>query len=237
MFSDWRPKHLLTLMTLSLLGPLLMYAGDLLMYFQSADTDAFYTGLIEFMRDKPRVHLHLGAILGPVSAPFYILGFIGIAVTVKGPAVLRYTLVGLLTVSICIGSAYHAGFPHMVYATSAVQSGEGFFFDRLPEDQASYFMLLLNGYLIPAALAWITFSIMIILGRTHLPRWFIVFSPVVWYWLAEPFHHLSPPLNVLIAGGWFNLQYLPMFGSVALWAFLQRSETAPSPLAHPHGTT
>ncbi|MEM8682948.1 MAG: DUF6796 family protein [Pseudomonadota bacterium] len=213
-------------MALGLLGPALMYVGDLLMYFRAAETDVFYTSLIEFMRDKPAFQLHIGAALGPISAPFYVLGFIGVAATLRGPTFLRLSFVGLLVFSICLGSAYHAGFPHMVYSTPSGTGTEDFFFKQLPAEQAAYFMALLYGYLAPAALAWVGLSILVVLGKTHLPRWFIVFSPVVWYWLGEPLHHLSPPLNVALAGGWFNLQYLPMFTAVLVWAAVRSTPSA-----------
>ena len=76
----------LVLLALGLLGSILMFAGDMLLYFTPGayDMDGTLKPYMRIMRDVPAGRVRVGGALGPVSAFFYVLGFAGLALTARG---------------------------------------------------------------------------------------------------------------------------------------------------------
>ena len=70
----------LVLLALGLLGSILMFAGDMLLYFTPGayDMDGTLRPYMRIMRDVPAGRVRLGGVLGPVAAFFYVLGFAGL---------------------------------------------------------------------------------------------------------------------------------------------------------------
>ena len=66
----------LALTTLGLFGSMLMFAGDMLLYFTSGvyDMDGTLKPYLHIMRDIPAARVRVGGALGPVAAFLYVLG-------------------------------------------------------------------------------------------------------------------------------------------------------------------
>lgn len=71
----------LVLLALGLLGSILMFAGDMLLYFTPGayDMDGTLRPYMRIMRDVPAGRVRIGGALGPVAAFLYVLGFAGLA--------------------------------------------------------------------------------------------------------------------------------------------------------------
>lgn len=76
----------LVLLALGLLGSILMFAGDMLLYFTPGayDMDGTLRPYMRIMRDVPADRVRAGGALGPVAAFLYVLGFAGLALTARG---------------------------------------------------------------------------------------------------------------------------------------------------------
>ena len=76
----------LVLLALGLLGSILMFAGDMLLYFTPGayDMDGTLRPYMRIMRDVPAGRARLGGVLGPIAAFLYVLGFAGLALTARG---------------------------------------------------------------------------------------------------------------------------------------------------------
>ena len=67
------------LFAIGLVGSLVMFAGDMLLYFTpgSYDMDGTLRPYARIMRDLPEGRVRAGGVLGPVAAFLYVVGFAG----------------------------------------------------------------------------------------------------------------------------------------------------------------
>ena len=65
---------------IGLAGSLVMFAGDMLLYFTPGayDMDGTLRPYAQIMRDLPERRVRLGGLLGPVAAFLYVVGFAGL---------------------------------------------------------------------------------------------------------------------------------------------------------------
>ncbi|MEL7060664.1 MAG: DUF6796 family protein [Acidobacteriota bacterium] len=230
-----RPEHsqdrraLVALGWVGLSGPLLMFAGDLLLYFQATSSEEFGQRIFEIIRDHDFSRVALGGILGPVAAVLYMAAFLLAVLLIDGrhPRS-RIGIFSLFAFMMAIGGAYHAQFPLLGFHVDAVQAGilpPSETFPGVAEQPAQYALLLLFSYLGLGALAWGWFGILVAAGRTALPRWSVLLTPFLFFWFSDLGALLPQPLNVIVIGGWFNLCYLPLF-SMLIWVARRRSRAA-----------
>ncbi|WP_373801629.1 DUF6796 family protein, partial [Bacteroides heparinolyticus] len=93
-------------------GSLLMYIGDMLLYFTTQPIPDLEKDLLPSMGTVPLERLIAGGIIGPLAAVLYIIGFYHLFLRVKKER--RKTacwMLASLSVSIIVGGAYHAFFP------------------------------------------------------------------------------------------------------------------------------
>ena len=99
------------LLLVGLLGSLLMFGGDMLLYFTMGDykTDGTFKPVINIMRKLPDWRLKLGGILGPIAAFFYCIGFFHI-VMITDKEYFKIAIITFLIycLGIIIGGAYHS---------------------------------------------------------------------------------------------------------------------------------
>lgn len=101
----------LALLALGLLSSILMFAGDMLLYFTPGayDMDGTLRPYLRIMRDVPAGRVRVGGALGPVAAFLYVLGFAGLALVARGSlAWLVWLSAALLAFALVCGGAYHA---------------------------------------------------------------------------------------------------------------------------------
>lgn len=106
----------LALTTLGLFGSILMFAGDMLLYFTPGvyDMDGTLKPYLHIMRDIPAARVRVGGALGPVAAFLYVLGFLALPLMALGDlAWLVWLAAALLAFALICGGAYHAQYAYL----------------------------------------------------------------------------------------------------------------------------
>jgi hypothetical protein len=60
------------------------------------------------------------------------------------------------------------------------------------------------------------FALLVLSGKSHFPKWTVLFSPIVTYPLIFVLYLLLPPLGNLLAPAGFNLSLAIFYGAI-LW--------------------
>ena len=73
-------------LAVGLIGSLVMFAGDMLLYYTPGayDMDGTLRPYSPIMRDLPEGRVRLGGLLGPVAAFPYVMGFAGLPMLATG---------------------------------------------------------------------------------------------------------------------------------------------------------
>lgn len=205
-------NKLFLLSLLGAIGAILMFAGDMLLYFKNVNYAYFSDNIIAIMGTIPGWRLTTGGFLGPIAGCFYFLGYYMLCriIRMAYPRLGTAMLVGFLFCSI-LGSAYHTHFTYLGY--SARYAGEN-----------AEFITSLEGILIPyfitnislQTLLSLALGIAILTGNTLFPRWFVLFTPIVTLWFVYLADLLPQPANVIVYGGWFNIINIILFIAAAV---------------------
>lgn len=188
-----------------IVGSLLMYTGDMLLYFTTRPVPDLEKDLLPSMSSVPLERLIAGGLVGPVAALLCIAGFYHLFLRVKSTR--RKTarwMLALFSFSMVMGGAYHAFFPAF-----GIVSSQGH--TEIIASLLSYagwlgaFVFYLMG------MGWLLFSILALQKQTSFPRWIVLFTPLITIWLIFLWQMLPRPFNILIAGGWFSLILAPIF--------------------------
>ena len=204
----------LVLLALGLLGSLLMFAGDMLLYFTSGayDMDGTLRPYMRIMRDVPAGRVRVGGALGPVAAFLYVLGFAGLALVARGDlSWLVWLAAALLAFALVCGGAYHAQY---VYLSVIAKAGR----EELYDEVTGNIMFVMRFATVPMYLGFIVLGIAIVLGQTVFPAWFVVLTPLVTSLLGLAWMHVPQPARCVLFGGWSNLVFTIMFA--AMLAFM-----------------
>lgn len=198
-------------------GSLLMYIGDMLLYFTTRPIPDLEKDLLPSMGAVSFERLVAGGLVGPVAAFLCVVGFYHLFLRTKGTRkkTARWML-AIFSVSMIIGGAYHAFFPAF-----GIVSSQGH--PEIIAPLLSYagwlgaFVFYLMG------IGWLLFSILILQKQTSLPRWIVILTPLITIWLVFLWQMLPRPFNVLIGGGWFSLM-LTVFLAASLLTLEKKTE-------------
>lgn len=186
-------------------GSLLMYIGDMLLYFTTQPIPDLEKDLLPSMGTVPLERLIAGGIIGPLAAVLYIIGFYHLFLRVKKAR--RKTacwMLASLSVSIIVGGAYHAFFPAF-----GIVSSQGH--PEIIDHFLSYAGWLGGLAFALMGIGWIVFTVLAVQKQTSFPRWIVFATPLVTIWLNLIWQLLPQPFLLLIAGGWNNLVYTLIF--------------------------
>lgn len=200
------------LLALGLLGSILMFAGDMLLYFTPGayDMDGTLRPYMRIMRDVPARRVRLGGALGPVSAFLYVLGFAGLTLTARGEMDwLVWLAAALLAFALICGGAYHAQY---VYLSVIAKAGR----EELYDEVADNIMFVMRFATVPMYLGFVVLGVAIALGQTVFPTWFVVLTPVVTSFLGLVWMRVPRPARCILFGGWSNLVFTIMFAAMVL---------------------
>lgn len=172
------------LLVLGLVASLLMFAGDMLLYFTTGtyDMDGSLRPYMRIMRDVPTGRIKAGGALGPVAA-------------------------ALLAFALVCGGAYHAQY---VYLSIIAKAGH----EDLYEEVSSNIMLIMRLATAPMYLGFVALGIAVVLGQTVFPAWFVVFTPIVTSFFGLVWMHVPQPARCVLFGGWSNLVFTIMFAAM-----------------------
>ncbi len=190
---------------IGIIASMLMYTGDMLLYFTTEPIQNFEEEIVHIMANLSSTRLILGGLLGPISAFLYMIGFYHIYLLIKpNHDKLAKTLFGLLCVGIFYGGAFHSHFPLLGFISSS-QNG------TLLQMAEDYAILHLYFMYIPSLVAYCLLAYLIISKKTFYPVWVVLFSPIILFWLSDVMKQLPQPLMMLIAGGWSNIMFTIFF--------------------------
>ena len=194
-------------MFIGLIGALLMFAGDMLLYYTPKDfsyspkssTEERINAIIDVMKRLPEKRVMAGGMIGPVAAFLYCVGFYHIVLMANEQAHTFAMIAFLLSCfGIITGGAYHS---HCAYfgllgddkdrtALNTVMK----YFQKLP-------LILYAG----EGIGFVLLVFLIVTGKTVLPWWMFLLSPGVLFLLKPVVGRLPKGVRIIISGGWTNL--------------------------------
>ena len=201
---------------IGLAGSLVMFAGDMLLYFTPGayDMDGTLRPYAQIMRDLPERRVRLGGLLGPVAAFLYVVGFAGLPMIGAGElSWLMWAVAALLAFALVCGGAYHAQYP---YLAIAARTGD----DSLVDQVAENIMALQRMATVPMYAAFVLFGIAVITGQTVLPQWMVVCTPLATSFLGFAWLRVPQPARCVLFGGWSNLVFTIMFAVLLAFALV-----------------
>jgi len=191
---------------LGLLGALLMFGGDMLLYYTPEDFDYdpgknqnVMQAVIDVMKELPAGRVSLGGILGTIASFLYCIGFYHIVViTDDAWKPIAYVAFLALCLGIISGGAYHT---HCAYLGLLGDDK----YSEAREIVINYFSKLALVMYIGEGIGFILLIILIITNNTMLPQWTILLSPGILFLLKKPLRNLPKGIRVIVSGGWTNL--------------------------------
>ena len=201
---------------IGLAGSLVMFAGDMLLYFTPGayDMDGTLRPYVQIMRDLPERRVRLGGLLGPVASFLYVVGFAGLPTIGTGElSWLMCAVAVLLAFALVCGGAYHAQYPYLAIAARA---GD----DSLVDQVAENIMALQRMATVPMYAGFVLLGIAVITGQTVLPQWMVVCTPLATSFLGFAWLRVPQPARCVLFGGWSNLVFTIMFAVLLAFALV-----------------
>ncbi len=190
---------------IGILAGILMYLGDMFLYFTTDYIESFQKDIVQVMRDVSIRRLQIGGLLGPGSAFLYMIVFYHIYLMIK-PEYEKTAkfLFALLVFGIIYGAAFHSHFAIMGF-TSKFHNME------LLELIEGFSIMTVAFMFIVDTIAYLLLVYLILTKKTFYPRWIALFSPIVLFSLSGLVRLLPQPWMVIIAGGWNNIIFIIFF--------------------------
>ena len=208
---------LLTTLWIGLAGALLMFAGDMLLYYTPEDfacgpkssAEERINAIIDVMKELPAGRVMAGGMIGPIAAFLYCIGFYHIVLmTNEQTYTLAMAAFLLSCFGIIIGGAYQ---PLRVSWTLGDDGGRNAlnaamkYFQKMP-------LILYTG----EGIGFLLLIFLIVTGKTVLPRWIFLLSPGMLFLLKPAVSRLPKGARVIISGGWMNLISVIYYSAVLI---------------------
>ena len=207
---------LLTTLWIGLAGALLMFAGDMLLYYTPEDfacgpkssAEERINAIIDVMKELPAGRVMAGGMIGPIAAFLYCIGFYHIVLmTNEQTYTLAMAAFLLSCFGIIIGGAYHS---HCAYlgllgddgGRNALNAAMKYF-QKMP-------LILYAG----EGIGFLLLIFLIVTGKTV--RWIFLLSPGMLFLLKPAVSRLPKGARVIISGGWMNLISVIYYSAVLI---------------------
>lgn len=190
-----------------LAGALLMFAGDMLLYYTPEDfvydskssSAEKIQAIVDVMKELPTKRVMAGGMIGPIATFLYCVGFYHmVLITDERMKTLAVTAFLFSCFGIITGGAYHS---HCAYLGLL---GEDRFADALKAVQ-KYFQKLPLMYYAGEGIGFLLLVVLIVSGHTILPRWMFLLSPGILFLLRPAVGRLPKGIRIIVSGGWTNL--------------------------------
>ena len=197
----------MTAIWVGLAGALLMFAGDMLLYYTPED---FLYGpksskaekieaIIDVMKRLPAKRVMAAGMIGPIAAFLYCVGFYHIVcISNEQSHALAMASFLLSCFGIITGGAYHS---HCAYLGLL---GEDKYREAL-HIVSKYFQKLPLILYAGEGAGFLLLLVLIVTGNTLLPRWMFLISPGVLFLLKPIVGRLPKGIRIIVSGGWTNL--------------------------------
>ena len=189
--------YLSIMLGIGLVASLLMFAGDMLLYFTRGayDMDGTLIPYARIMRKLPRRRVMAGGLLGPIASVVYLVGFAALALSAQGDfAWVVWLAAALLAFALVCGGTYHAQY---VYLQIAAQTND----ERLVEHVAKTIMTFSRLAIPPMYAGFVLLAIGIVAGQTLYPVWLVVFTPLVTSFFGFVWLRIPQPARCVLFGG------------------------------------
>jgi len=183
-----------------LIGALLMFCGDMTLYYNKNDyeNDGTLYPIINIMKKVNTKRLYLGGILGPVSAFVYCVGYFHLVLFMEKYEILGWALFLINCLGIICGGAYHSHCANLGLIGRHEEQGV--------LDEVLHFLDAQKKVSFGIqAIGFIGMFLVILLGLTTFPFWMAFFTPLVMVLLLPLVRKLPKGLHMVICGGWTNL--------------------------------
>ena len=189
---------------IGLMGALLMFCGDMLLYYDKNDFEHNGTlqPIINIMKQLPKMRVMIGGWIGPVAAFLYCIGFYHIVlITQDAYHTVAFAAFIMACMGIIAGGAYHS---HCAYLGLLGQDEQK---DDLKIVMAYFQKLPLILY-VGEGIGLLILLILIAAGKTILPMWMVVLSPGVLFLLRPLARKLPKGIHMIVSGGFSNLIFV-----------------------------
>jgi len=204
----------LPLLIIGLIGAIMMFTGDQLLYFsdksfrqgvgKSVEEKLGYVA--EVMSNLPQKRFCAGGLIGPVASFVYCVGFYHlIVVTDSSWKVVALIAFLLNCFGIICGGAFHSHFPYLGLFGTAEQK-------ETRDTIVKYFTKLMIFTYAGEGLGFILMIIMITCGKTIFPRWCAIVTPGPLMLLKPVAAKIPGKVGTFISGGWSNLISIIYYG-------------------------
>ncbi|SCX12874.1 hypothetical protein SAMN02910339_01806 [Lachnospiraceae bacterium YSD2013] len=195
---------ILTTLLVGLAGALLMFAGDMTLYYDKNDFkhDGTLNPIINIMRKLPPKRVMIGGWIGPVAAFLYCIGFYHMVLIADEPLYkIAFAAFLLSCMGIIAGGAYHSHCAYLGLLGADEQRKDldivTAYFQKLP-------LILYLG----EGLGLLALIVFIVIGKTVFPRWMAILSPGVLYLLKPLSRKLPKGLHMILCGGFSNVVFI-----------------------------
>ena len=189
------------ILLIGLIGAILMFIGDMVLYYSKDDyaSDGTLTPIIEIMKKESRIRLYIGGMIGTVAAFLYCVGYYHLVLIVaEHYKILGWCCLGINCLGIICGGVYHS---HCAYLGLIGRHQNQEILDEvlkyLNVQKAVAFGLQGIGFCLLA--------LVIVLKWTVFPRWVVLFTPGILFTLFPLTRKLPKGWHMIIGGGWTNL--------------------------------
>lgn len=189
------------LLWIGLVGALIMFSGDMLLYFTTEEyhPDGTQRPLIHIMKKLPAWRLKIGGFVGPIASFLYCVGFFHlIYLFEESYKIIAWIAFFCLCIGIIMGGAYHSHWP---YIGLMAQAGD----QKAVDIVLSFSKNLSIALYLFEGVGFLLMAVGILIGWTTYPLLYFVFSPGFLFLLLPLVKKLPQPFYLCVAGGWSNL--------------------------------
>lgn len=212
-----RKQILITGIT-GVVGAILMYLGDMLLYYTPEAITNFEEEITPIMGKVSFTRLTVGGLLGPLCAAMYLVGYyqiyLAINFTHKKMARIIFALLG---VAIFFGGAFHSHFAPIGFASHFNKS-------NVLAEIEKYAITTYSVMIILNLLGFILLTYLILFKKTLYPKWIVLCTPLILIWFSNLVQLLPQPFKIIIAGGWSNITAI-LFFAVSTSVLLKKIKT------------
>ena len=213
MLQNPSTKTVQRLLFAGIIGSLLMFTGDMLLYFDPGHAEMTPESIVTIMRKLDPHRVMAGGAIGPFATLLYCFGYLGIANLVRPEhPFVKAALFLIFTVGALYGgAAYHSHFPTMTFAPGEGKMGV----IPLVDEYIDYLGYAAFGLW---AVASLVFHYAVLTGKTYCRKRAALFAPLPMALLVIPLVYLPAPFLIVIAGGWYCLMMTIFFAACLIEA-------------------
>ncbi|MDP4078303.1 DUF6796 family protein [Acidovorax sp. A1169] len=213
---------------IGILGALLLFAGDMLLLGHFGSATDFRAGMLETIRSAPPARLLAGGLLGPVAGALLVAGFWQVCQRVQEPkGRAARAMLGLFVLFAVGMAAIHsvwAVFELVIQSCGSADSTATAACQALAASVQGYMRLSLLALAVPGAIASVILAVLVLRGRTHLPRWTVLANPLLLVAVLLPAFAAAPaPIGAVLLGGSASILLLVFFAVAqgSIWGRVQ----------------